>query len=232
MPVPTLLPLRGGLCAALLFLFAGCASETGSHSGPPAPPAPPPPPLAGSGTFFADRILAELKVGQGIGFASGSREETDSSGSRGSSSRPGLGGGLGGSSRAGGGSARSRQGGDSGPPSEDRPVPADTAAVARVAAASTLPPMMIHLQLTNRSPDQLGVTIVDFLSPLGNFVVNPERVSLAPGQSLEVEPMTSRLDNQFDAVEATLALRLAGQTESRTIRLTAAAGPATAPEKK
>ena len=100
------------------------------------------------------------------------------------------------------------------------------------------PAEMIHLQLTNHGTERINVNIVDFVSPLGNFAVQPEKLTLEPGQSVEVEPMTSRLGGAVTEVEATLVLRLAGKTEKKIVVLRAAssgtpepAAPATTPAK-
>ena len=88
---------------------------------------------------------------------------------------------------------------------------------------SMAPPMMIHLRFTNQSPDRLVVLIDDFSSPLGNFAVRPEKLTLDPGQSLETEPMSSRLGDSLAETEATLVLRVGGQAEKKVIVLRAVA---------
>ena len=61
--------------------------------------------------------------------------------------------------------------------------------------------------------------IADFLSPLGNFVVQPEKFTLEPGQELAVEPMTSRLAGEMSSGEISLSLKSGGTTETKTITL-------------
>ncbi len=79
---------------------------------------------------------------------------------------------------------------------------------------------MIHLRFTNHGITKAELLIADFLSPLGNFVVTPDKLSLEPGQSAEVEPMTSRIAGEISGATVTLALRLAGQGERKNIVLT------------
>ena len=88
---------------------------------------------------------------------------------------------------------------------------------------------MIHIQLTNKSSDQLIVSATDFSSALGNFVVLPEKLTIDPGLSAEFEPMTSRLGGDFGEVEATLTLSVAGREEKKTITLRLIAPPVSSP---
>lgn len=101
-------------------------------------------------------------------------------------------------------------------------------------AANPNPPVMIHLRFTNNGTTKADLLIADFLSPLGNFVVEPDKLSLEPGQTLEVEPMTSRLAGEISGAAVTLALRLNGQGEKKIIQLilVPAAGPGALPAGK
>lgn len=98
-------------------------------------------------------------------------------------------------------------------------------------AANPNPPVMIHLRFTNHGPARAELLVADFLSPLGNFVVEPEKLALEPEQTVEVEPMTSRLVGDISSATVTLALRLAGQGEKKNIVLNVVAekAPAAAP---
>jgi hypothetical protein len=81
------------------------------------------------------------------------------------------------------------------------------------------PPVMIHLRFVNTGTAKVDLAITDFLSPLGNFVVQPEKFSLDPGQELAVEPMTSRLAGEPTGGEISLSLKAGGVTETKTIAL-------------
>ena len=80
-------------------------------------------------------------------------------------------------------------------------------ATMRRADAMGSPPVMIHLRFTNNGSEKADVIIADFLSPLGNFAVRPDKLALDPGQSLEVDPMTSRLAGEVTGGEITLSLQ-------------------------
>lgn len=179
------------------------------------------PPLAGQDTFFDGQITAELTVGRGPGFDRKSSGEGDEPGPE--HRRHGGGGGgfhMGGGSAPHGGGGGHRQerdgpgeeGGMSGQIERER-----TTAMRR--SANMNPPVMIHLRFTNNGTTPAELLIADFLSPLGNFVIEPEKLTLAPGQTLEVEPMTSRLAGEIAQATVTLALRLAGHGEKKNIVL-------------
>jgi hypothetical protein len=78
---------------------------------------------------------------------------------------------------------------------------------------------MIHLRFTNRGTEPVELRITDFLSPLGNFVVTPEKLTLAAGASAEVEPMTSGLAGQVAGGEITLKLQIADKRETKLVPL-------------
>jgi hypothetical protein len=84
---------------------------------------------------------------------------------------------------------------------------------------------MIHLRFTNRGTEPADLRIADFLSPLGNFVVSPEKLTLAPGASAEVEPMTSGLAGQIAGGEITLKLQLGDRRETKVVPLAVEARP-------
>ena len=192
------------------------------------------PPLAGKDTFFNGQITAELSVGNGPAFDGKPAKENDEAGTehkhRGGGGGFHLGGGGGGE---GGGRHHGGGDGDSGDQSGDMSaqVEREHLQAMRHSAASTNPPVMIHLRFTNNGTTRADLLIADFLSPLGNFVVEPDKLVLEPGQTVEVEPMTSRLAGEISGTSVTLALRLAGQGERKEIALTLVpeAVPAPAP---
>jgi hypothetical protein len=89
----------------------------------------------------------------------------------------------------------------------------------RQVMGAPLPPVTLHLLLTNAGPGALSVTVDDFESDLGNFVVDPEVISLAPGQTAEPTPMVSQLGVSSDDIPFTVALIVAGQKETRKIEV-------------
>jgi hypothetical protein len=227
--------VRGALASLTLIacFAAGCSSDDrparGSRDRPPRMQVVPT--MVGRETFFAGRIIAEVRVGAMAGFdRSGDGE---SGGPR--EGRPRRGGGGGGGFTMGGGigGAEGRMGGGPGG-REGTPAGGEDGRPAsgqRLAMATNAPPVAIHLRFTNTGSVLVDLQIVDFLSPLGNFVVHPPQLKLEPGQSLEVEPMASRLGGDTTAAEVSLALRLEGTDESKKVILQpeAVAKPADTP---
>ena len=90
---------------------------------------------------------------------------------------------------------------------------------ARRADRTNTPPVIIHLRFTNKGDVPIELVIADFLSPLGNFVVTPGKLSIQPGQAVEVDPMASRLAGEITGGEISLNLRLGSRQETKIIVL-------------
>jgi hypothetical protein len=87
----------------------------------------------------------------------------------------------------------------------------------KLTLGSPLPPVTLHLILTNTGPEEITVHMLDFNSELGNFVVDPETVKIAPGQSGEPTPMVSQLGVSSDELLFTVRLQLAAAKETRKV---------------
>lgn len=182
--------------------------------------------MAGHDSFFDGRILAEISVGtEGMpesGVSGGGGGERGSRGRRGGSGNLGI---AGGDGLGGGHSSGGTPFGGGRPPRDAGERGHDFAGPRPTAGGGMGRPVMIHLRFTNHGAAAVTLRISDFMSPLGNFAVRPEQLALAPGQSLETEPMTSQLGGAFAETDATLVLRLEGQAEKRTFRLKAVTPP-------
>ncbi len=88
---------------------------------------------------------------------------------------------------------------------------------ARGALGSPLPPVTIRLRLENHGKQIVQVDITDFNSYLGDFAVEPELLSLAPGQDAEPEPMISQLGVTSDVIPFKVTLQAGGKAETQTI---------------
>ena len=82
---------------------------------------------------------------------------------------------------------------------------------------SPLPPVTLHLVLTNTGGDEIAVRIIDFDSDLGNFVVDPDTVTIPAGRSAEPTPMVSQLGVSADEIPFKVRLQLGKASETRTI---------------
>jgi hypothetical protein len=81
---------------------------------------------------------------------------------------------------------------------------------------SPLPPVTIHLILSNPGTEAVRVTVLDFTSDLGDFAVDPDTLVLAPGQSGEPTPMVSQLGVSADEIPFKVTLRIGRTKETRT----------------
>ena len=219
------------LSMILLLAFAGCSNEPGPRErrgGAAGPRDRAPTPMAGQDNFFDGQILAEITVGtDGMpepGASAGGGERGGGRGRRG-----GGGGGLsiaGGGGLVGGNISGGVPFGAGGRPGRDGGRPGGEQAGPRPLMAGAMGrPVMIHLRFTNQGPAAVTLWIDDFVSPLGNFAVRPEKLVLEPGQALETEPMTSQLAGAFAETDVTLALRIGPKAEKKTFRLKAVAVP-------
>lgn len=193
-----------------VFLLASCASDERPHRGAP------PKPVAGEASYFAGTLVASIRVGMEFQRPEGGGDGSERRGREGDGRRGGGGmsfGGGAGPMRFGGGGGRPGSGGrGDGPPAEFRSGP-------RARPANGLP-LMIHIQLRNSGTIPIEVAVRDFVSPLGNFVVQPATLTVPAGESAEFSPMTSFVQGDLpDEMPATLTLRIAGKTEKQVIVL-------------
>lgn len=97
----------------------------------------------------------------------------------------------------------------------------------KMLAGSPLPPVTIHLILSNPGTEPVTVTVLDFSSDLGDFAVDPDTLAIAPGQSGEPTPMVSHLGVSSDEMPFKVALRVGKAKETRTFLVKVLpAGPA------
>jgi hypothetical protein len=139
-------------------------------------------------------------------------------GGRGGGFSGGLGGGGG---RRGGGGGGGRRGGGGGEASPQ--TASDAGPRAPAIRASNEPPVQLRLRLTNRGDAAVEAEVLDFNSDLGNFAVQPEKIPLPPRESIEADPMTSRLGvPAVEEIPLTLRLRIGGKngrTETQVLKL-------------
>jgi hypothetical protein len=121
--------------------------------------------------------------------------------------RGGYGGGRGGRGREGGGMEE-----DGGSEGGARPPPM---------RVSNQAPIVFRLRLTNHGAAPVDIEVVDFDSVLGNFVVQPEKITVKPGESVEAEPMVSRLGAPSAEVPLTVNLQAGGHAEKQVLTLRA-----------
>ena len=82
-----------------------------------------------------------------------------------------------------------------------------------------LPSLELGATFTNNTTDPLEIAVTDFVSPLGNFAVRPERLILAPHQSGAIDPMPAAYSDVITELTVEVSVRHAGKTETRSVRL-------------
>lgn len=222
------LALRALPALLLLLGLAACESDRPSRRGPPsaetgaAAPAPFPD-METHGTFFAGQIEVEVLVNRaGFGPRDAGSGATPSSGSSGGG-RGGFSGGFGGGGGrrggGGGGGGRGGSGRGGGEQAAGGARPSDDGTPAIHIPVSNLPPVRLHLRLTNHGTDPVEVEVPDFDSDLGNFVVQPPKILLPPNQAVETDPMISRLGVNAAEIALTVAIRANGKVEKQVLVL-------------
>ena len=208
---PPCRPLRAPLCIIVTLLLAGCESrpdrpammEEARHSVPP---------MAANEPFFDGAIIAHLTLGSDTGAGGGPGDDSSRGSGHGGGGMGGRhGGGRGGGGMGGGGSGRGmRQGGD-----QSGGEGAPSASLHR----SNMPPAMLRLRLENTTAVAVDVEVRGLDSELGDFAVRPDKLTIAPGQSEEPDPMESLLGLDTYSLPVTVTLRFAGRSETKVLTL-------------
>jgi hypothetical protein len=90
----------------------------------------------------------------------------------------------------------------------------------KIALGARLPPVTLHLILTNPGSVPLTVGIDDFESDLGNFAIEPDTLTIPAGLTGEPTPMVSQLGVTSDQIEFKVTLVVAKTYETHTIVVT------------
>lgn len=206
-------------------LAAGCGS--GPRSGYFRDPNNAPKPLAlrGEAKYFDGQLAATVSISRGFEMD----EEPDSSdGAKADGSKP-----AGGSSRGGGGGrGRGGRGGGGGgyggggadysqidlPDPDDKDYAESISKIMRLQIrGSPMPPITLRVVLANTSQQPIEVDISEVNSDLGNFAVQPEKLTIPAGKSAEPYPMNSQIGLIGDNFPVKVSLRVGEKTESQTI---------------
>lgn len=173
------------------------------------------PRMEARGMFFDGQVEAEvLHARAGVQWAR--KDESKSSPgpdqqSAGGHVSGGFGGGRGGGHH-GGGRGGNRGGGQGGGTAEGGP---QTPPI----HASTRPGIELRLRLTNHRALPIAVEVIDFNSDLGDYVVQPAKIMVPPGASIEADPMVSRLGASADEIPLTVKLQIEGRSDQQVLIL-------------
>ena len=84
---------------------------------------------------------------------------------------------------------------------------------------SPLPPVTLHLILTNAGASTVTVGLVDFESDLGNFALDPDRLTIAPGSTAEPTTMVSQLGVSSDVIPFKVTLKVGKTKETQMVQV-------------
>ena len=212
------------LSLAAIVALGAAACRSGPPRGPNGGPQPiHVPAMEASGKFFDAQLSASVRFGRANFPGGPGRPGGADGGARGEGRGP-RGGGGGFSASAGmgpvgvGGGGGGGRGPGGGGPDFDGEGPSASPVGAR-ARTENNPAVQLHLSLTNDGADPLEIEVLEFSSLLGNFAVQPAKVSLAPGQTARFEPMTSRLGIPQGDLPIKVRLRHGDKTDEQTLIL-------------
>jgi hypothetical protein len=100
-----------------------------------------------------------------------------------------------------------------------------TGSEGKVFAGNPVPPVTLHLILTNTGTSTATVQLIDFNSDLGNFVIDPDSLTIDPGKTAEPTPMVSNLGVSSDLIPFTVTLKCEGSRETQTVPVKSVAIP-------
>jgi hypothetical protein len=85
---------------------------------------------------------------------------------------------------------------------------------------SVIPPRSaLTFRFANSGTEPIMLTIVDVVSPLGDFVPRPDKLTIAPGEQGSIDPMLSNRDDNFEELDVTLVIKIGGKNETRILKL-------------
>jgi hypothetical protein len=90
-------------------------------------------------------------------------------------------------------------------------------AMARRAAGSPMPPVTLRVKLENKGTEPIEIEVMEVNSELGNFAVRPPKITIAPGQTGELDPMISQLGVTSDEIPLKVSVRTGSKRETQVI---------------
>lgn len=92
-------------------------------------------------------------------------------------------------------------------------------AMARRAAGSPMPPVTLRVKLENKGTEPIEIEVTEVNSELGNFAVRPPKLTIAPGQVGELDPMISQLGVTSDEIPLKVTVRTGAKRETQVIAI-------------
>jgi hypothetical protein len=182
--------------------------------------------LAAKAEFFSGILVAEAKV---TSFRHGMQDmDRDGGGKEGPSPRHGGGDHMGPPPGGGGG-----MGGGMGGPGDGGPPPGggegeQAAGHHHGGGLGSMPRQTLVIRLTNTGSAPLAISITELNSLIGNFAPQPDHLTLAPGATEALQPVSGDAGGLLNWLDVTLSLRNGSSTETKVIHLTPTGEPAEA----
>ncbi len=201
-----------------LTLFNGCAASRPPRHGPPEPPQPT---LADHAAFFSDSVTVAAEV---TGFSQGFvRPDRDGEGPTGGehSGRPPGGHGMGPPPGGGGGGFGGPPGG--GPRGGQPPLGEEHASGRGPGGGGlgAMPRQTLRLCFTNHGDVPITIAVTELRSIIGNFAPQPPKLTIAPGATASLDPVSGDAGGLLKWLDVTLTLRQGPTTESHVLHLVA-----------
>ena len=93
------------------------------------------------------------------------------------------------------------------------------------AGFAAMPRQTLTIRFTNRSDFPVTLTVSELGSLIGNFAPQPERLTIPPGATASLDPVSGDAGGLLNWLDVTIALRQGGAPETRTLHLVPAAAP-------
>ena len=90
---------------------------------------------------------------------------------------------------------------------------------------AAMPRQTLTIRFTNRSDFPVTLTVSELGSLIGNFAPQPERLTIPPGATASLDPVSGDAGGLLNWLDVTIALRQGGAPETRTLHLVPAAAP-------
>lgn len=98
-------------------------------------------------------------------------------------------------------------------------------AMARRAAGSPMPPVTLRVAFENHGTEPMVIVPTDVNSDLGNFAARPKEITVAAGETGELDPMVSQLGVTNDIIPLTIGIKVGGKAETQVIQVKSVISP-------
>ena len=90
---------------------------------------------------------------------------------------------------------------------------------------AAMPRQTLTIRFTNRSDSPVTLAVSELSSLIGNFAPQPELLTIAPGATASLDPVSGDAGGLLNWLDVTIALRQGGAPETRTLHLVPTAAP-------